>query len=417
MLENIKRYLEKKNLKFWTIGYNEIKKEEIYTIFDNVESNRKVEVSEFFITIFVDHENYTGESSLSLPIDCSDEDMKKEIDRAINSALIVKNEKYEIKQEKINYPVNKIKKVNMNKFHEKVKNALKDIKEVKVSSSEKFIQHSHTKFINSVGNSYEEESIKLILDMVFLAGKNLESESQFLRKGFSLEELNLEETIKSYANYAVDTLKSSLPETGKYNVIFAEEALEEFFSFFTFHALGSSFYNSYSIFKKGERVFDKGDGDELNIYCDPLIENREIVADSLGFLNKKFYVIKDSVLENVVANTKYSQYLKIPFTGSLTNVVIEGGKHKCYDLVEENTIIVARVSAFEPKEMTGDFSGEIRLGYLYKKGQYLPIKGGSFAGNLRELMPNVNLSKEIIKMNSYIGPMSVKLYGVNIAGK
>ncbi len=418
MIENIKKYLEEKNLKFWTIIYNEVKKEEIYTIFDNVESNRKVEFSNFLISIFIDHGNYTGESIFSLAADCTSESMKQEIDKAINSALLVKNEKYEIKQDKMKYPLSsKINTINMKEFHEEVKDSLKDIKNIKVSSSEKFIQHSYIKFLNSVGNSYEEEAQKLTLDMVFLAGDHLESESQFLRKGFSLEELSLKETIKRYAQYAVDTLESSLPQTGKYDVIFTEEALEDFFSFFTFHALGSSFYNSYSIFKKGERVFEKGEGDELNIYCDPFIENREVVADSLGFLNKKFYIIKDSILDNIIANTKYSQYLKVPFTGSLTNIVIENGKHSYNNLLKENTIIISRVSAFEPKEITGDFSGEIRLGYLYRNGNFLPLKGGSFAGNLKELMPNVNLSKEIIKINSYIGPKGVKLYGVNIAGK
>ena len=52
-----------------------------------------------------------------------------------------------------------------------------------------------------------------------------------------------------------------------------------------------------------------------------------------------------------------------------------------------------RFSTFEPNPITGAFSGEIRTGYFLKKGQKIPIKGGSVSGTMQEAFKKAFFSR------------------------
>ena len=66
--------------------------------------------------------------------------------------------------------------------------------------------------------------------------------------------------------------------------------------------------------------------------------------------------------------------------------------------------------------ITGDFAGEIRLGWYKDGDKLIPVTGGSISGNINEVHKEMYLSKEVQKLNNFIGPYSVKLFNVNIAG-
>lgn len=418
--EDIKRYLESKNLKFWTLSTLNAKRLELYTIFNEIESRRDVIVKTYKISIYVDHGSYTGNSSFSIPTSASLEEVKKSIDQAIEKAKMIKNKRYEIEQEEIEYKTEnyELNYNDMNQMIEQQKEALSNERDIKLSSSEYFINSHNIDFCNSANNSYSLTDSNLSVDLVLLAGKNMEVESQTLRNAKSLESLNMKDIISDYSKMAIDSLDAELPKSGKYRVVFTGEILEEFFSFFVMHSLGSTTYNNFSLFKKGENVFDLGNGDNLNISSNPHLKyGMSSKYDDLGFPLKPFDIIKDSKLESIIASYKYAQYLNLPFTGQLSNFVLKPGTKSYKELVEqEDTLLISRVSCFSPKEMTGDFSSEIRSAYLYKNGKHISLKGGSFSGNLRELMKSLQLSKETIYYNTYYGPKAIVLEGVDIAG-
>ena len=421
-IEIIKQYLDSKDLKFWTLNLIRGSRHELYTIFDSVESIRDVSSQSISISLYVDHEDsedkYTGESSFSVSFNSDIEEIKKGIDRSIAVASMVKNERYEIEQNDISYECRDhiLPKKTLLEVQQIQKDAMSKMKDVSLSSAEYFLRSSDRMFVNSAGNTYTIENSSLALDMVFLAGPNQEVESIVTRETKNSELLDIASIIEKYAQFTKDSLTAQLPKTGKYKVIFTGEVLEEFFSFFTFHALGSAHYNKYAIFNKGDKITTA----PLTIYSDPTLEDglSGSCADDLGFTLRKFNVIKDGVLENIVTSHKYSKYLEQPFTGGLTNVVVAPGEISFKDMVEqENTILIERVSCFSPKELTGDFSSEIRLGYIFKGGKMVPIKGGSFSGNIRDLIDSLSLSKDMIHYNSYYGPEGVCLEGVDIAGE
>ena len=66
--------------------------------------------------------------------------------------------------------------------------------------------------------------------------------------------------------------------------------------------------------------------------------------------------------------------------------------------------------------LSGNFSAEVRLGYIVKDGKKTPFKGGLFTGNIFKLLENCELSKELIEETGYKGPKSIKFYEGELVG-
>ena len=77
---------------------------------------------------------------------------------------------------------------------------------------------------------------------------------------------------------------------------------------------------------------------------------------------------------------------------------------------------LAAFSHFQMNPMTGNFAGEIRLGWYYDGKTRIPVTGGSISGNIREVQENMYLSKELQQDNNFIGPKTIQLYNVTVVG-
>jgi len=66
--------------------------------------------------------------------------------------------------------------------------------------------------------------------------------------------------------------------------------------------------------------------------------------------------------------------------------------------------------------LTGNFGGEIRLGWYFDGSNTIPVTGGSISGNIKDLQKEMYLSKELQKDNNFVGPKIVKLLNVSVAG-
>jgi len=73
-------------------------------------------------------------------------------------------------------------------------------------------------------------------------------------------------------------------------------------------------------------------------------------------------------------------------------------------------------SSFIVDGQTGDFGGEIRLGYLIEDGKKTPITGGSVSGKIMDLHTHMYLSLERQLVNRFSGPLKVQIYDVNVSG-
>ncbi len=74
-------------------------------------------------------------------------------------------------------------------------------------------------------------------------------------------------------------------------------------------------------------------------------------------------------------------------------------------------------ASYAPEGLSGNFTVEIRLGYLHKGRKKIPIKGGMFTGNIFQLIQNMKLSKEINEFQGYKGPEAVRFENAVVSGQ
>ena len=140
--------------------------------------------------------------------------------------------------------------------------------------------------------------------------------------------------------------------------------------------------------------------------------------DSDGFPGQRLVIIDNGVLQRFWARHRYAQYLQVPATGDFANIEIAAGSHPFATLFKDEGPLyhIVAFSAMSPDPITGDFVGEIRLGYELQGGQSRPIRGGSISGNLFAALSAAQLSRETVFLGNYLGPRGMRFPRITVAG-
>jgi PmbA protein len=133
-------------------------------------------------------------------------------------------------------------------------------------------------------------------------------------------------------------------------------------------------------------------------------------------------IVKEGNYDELIGTRRYYEYLGliekgIQPSGPLGNTRILPGKNNATDLMSGNKIVAVKLfSDWTTNPTTGDFACEIRLGEIRENGKTTSFKGGMLIGNYFKMLGQVMLSKEIMQINNYYGPMSARFENLQIAG-
>lgn len=412
----------------WLLFESNRTQHELYLIKNDTESVRTVNSTSYTLSVFVNKDDKTGTATRTFNKCIEDAELAKQISETVFAASLALNTKYDLPALKTNdteylsydptIKENPLKALNLMK--EMIVSTTNDEKEVELASSEIFVSLSKVRQLNSKGLDYSYFNSQITLEIVLLAGENdNQVESHLIRTERFISNFDLKHLIQRYSEYARNNLSAKIPESGKYSVIFTEEALSTYFDYYTSQASASSIYNKMSKFKLNEEVITESKGDKLTLSSDPSLPgglNTE-KYDYQGLLLEPFTFIENNEFTTIAGNQRYCQYLGTAPYGFVSNLIVKPGKLSFEELLEDNTLILARFSEFTPNTVTGGFSGEIRNGLLYKNGQFTPVKGGSVTGMMDTAMKEFYLSSEQVQTGSYNGPKYIKVCNLDIAGK
>jgi len=423
-----------KEIGSWNLTVNREERDELYLIFDTVEQKRRIEEVLYHIEILVHKEKekegkrFTGSSSFQALPGESESALQRKIDDAVTAASLALNPFYDYdefvpakeKAEICDPLIRSDRARAMDEMKEKIFDIMKANPDVRLASSEIFLTCIRQERFNSKGLSHTSDKSEALLETVFLTGEGEdEVESVLTREERFIKNIDLEKVMQKYIGFARDNLTAKLPKTGKYDVIFTEEALDNFFDFYISQLNASMKYNKMSVFSPGETIADEFSGDRLTLSFNPHIPGgyRSMDYDHYGTLTRKTEVIENGIVKGFSADRKYATYLNMPCTGSPGNTEVKTGSRSFKDLETEGTYVLSRFSTFTPNALTGAFSGEIRNGYVVKNGKRVPVKGGSVTGMMKEAMSRVFFSSEEVLRRSYKGPEYIKVLNVDIAGE
>ncbi|MDK2952516.1 MAG: hypothetical protein PWQ77_2181 [Kosmotogales bacterium] len=424
MIEKIMKLLKSAGVTCWKLREDLVESEEFFFIKTKTDIGRAKKVKKFELTVYKDFEEngekYRGSSAVSLsPIMNSDE-LKDSIKGAVMAAGFVKNPWYPIVPP---YTENFLSpEYELEDLSYDVVTAImgqKDHSSAWINSAEAFISRNTSRIMNSEGLDVSFSRYKTYIETIVSASGKEEVElyDQFLLS------VPKSEMIKKRISKMLDLVEersnaTSTPSLKTIPVILTGEPVKEVMRYYLMQTNANLKYNKISEANIGQSVQGKESGDKITLYILPEVENSyyggPVDNDGFKIVSKK--ILDNSVLKNYWGDMRYSYYLDINPTGGATNFKVSPGNLSTNEMRENRHLEVTHFSAVDVDETTGDFGGEIRLGWYFDGSKRIPVYGGSVTGNLKDLK-SLYLSKETELEGNYFGPCSLLVEGFNVSGE
>ncbi|MGV8103915.1 MAG: metallopeptidase TldD-related protein [Mesotoga sp.] len=424
MLEKIVKRLQKADINGWKIEEKSIEGQEYFFVKRELDLSRAKKVRHFDLTVYRDFyesgEKYRGSSSTRLSPTMSDDELQAAIDEAAFAACFVKNPWYPL----VSSSVERLGSHDRD-LQELSSNAMEAIFKADnregawLNSMELFITRSSHRIINSEGVDVSYTGYRTYIETIVNASGKEEVElyDQLL---LSLPEKRIiEERIHDLLAKAIDrSLAVSTPFLKAIPVILTGDPAKEVARYYLNQSSARMKYDRISQVEPGESVQGDERGDRINLSLVPDLEESYFSApfDEDGFKLSRRDIVKNGLLAGYWGNLRYSSYLGVETTGSAMNFSLLPGSVGIEEMRSRPHLEVPNFSAVEVDEATGDFGGEIRLGWYFDGTKRVPVTGGSITGNLRDI-ESLYLSREVELESDYLGPKSMMIEGFNIAGE
>lgn len=436
MIEAILYLLRKSNnIDDFIIHEHHIDRYEWYLLGNKLDMTREVELSEFLITIFTDDgpvgNKTRGRSMIMLHGNMGQEEIKESILRGIASAKAAKNPWYPIplpSTSKVKDPISSFNSIGHIPAMKNIKEALYRFDNqfgARINSSEIFLSKIKNRLINSRGVDLSCYVWSGMVEYIVNAGERGSNEIElYSMVEFSdIDKQTLSSKVIKQMDHAVDRLKAvPTPSLNQIPLILADEIASEIYRYWYYNALASFVYNDTNIFSINDNVFNgnmQSKGDMINLSLVPEVEGSplNIPFDHYGLVLKRVNIIDNNILKALIADSMYAHYLNIQPTGNMKLYEFNGGPASLSEkeLRFCDHIEIASFSDFFLNPTTGDFGGEIRLGYLSINGRKTPVTGGSMTGCIKNNSGKIKFSRELVNMNTCRAPKVCLVPFIDIA--
>lgn len=436
MIELIKEVLlEHNEIKSWKITEKNNKSNELFFIKRELHMNRAKNVTAFTVTVYKDFEengvSFRGSSTTKLHPTMDKEELSRSIEEAFFASGFIKNKPYplalanpttdfstvpELKSKFSTAPLSQWMPILASSLYH-----LDDYENGGINSSEFFLTNGTTRIITSEGIDVSFSGYKGEIEFITNWKETGEEIELYKRVQFSdLDENTLKAEIKQLLTYSKEKATASpTPSLGKHTILLTGEPVKELCNYYYTQASCQAIYDGTSTAKINENIQGSNvKGDFITLNLDPFVSNstESTPYDEDGFKLAPVTIFENGILKRYWGNVQFSHYLQVSPTGNIKNIVIEGGKSNLESFKEDPYLELVAFSDFQLNSLTGDFAGEIRLGWYYDGTTTKPVTGGSISGNIKELQEEMYLSKELQKDNSFIGPKTIKLLNVSVSG-
>ena len=405
--------------------------EELFLVKKELDTARSKDVQHFKVTVYKDFQDdgkkYKGSSTFDIHPSMNEDEIERAIKDNIFASGFVKNQYYELSNKdnkNIENIESKFSSMQLSDWMPKLTEALysNDVEEKGgINSAEIFLNKVYKRIITSEGIDKSFESYKGMIEFI-VTWKEEEEIELYKMLTFSDYEPNfISDSVKEMIFLAKERAKAKgTIKSGKYKVILRDEAVKEILKYYVDKTRVESIYNKISNLKIGDYIQgDKIKGDLINLELDPNFANSIYSEpfDGDGISLSKVNIIENGKLKRYHGDFRHSYYLDADITGNIYNFKIKSGTKNIVDMKNEEYIELVTFSDFQLDSVTGNFGGEIRLGWYFDGKDTIPITGGSLSGNINDIHSNMFLSKELQTSDGFIGPKAIEMFEVSIAGK
>ncbi len=292
---------------------------------------------------------------------------------------------------------------------------------VRPSSMELFCGEEWTTLENSAGLVAHGSATRISLLTLLLGEGSKPSERYSWVERRRASDLDVKDIVGRAAEEARDLTRAVVPPSGQYGVIIDADEIVGLMAPIETNASGEGLYQKSSRFEVGKPLpGEAAKGESFNMYSNAIAPYglTSYVFDGNGVAGRRVQIVKDGVFTQPWATKQFADYLHMTPTGGFANLEIPTGNTPLETLKngDGKVLYVRSFSWLTPDQQRGNFSSEVRVGYLYEKGVRTPIKGGSVSGSVFSALGAAHYAKEQVFRGDYLGPEGIRFDGLTVSG-
>ncbi len=426
MLEEIIELLNASEVSDYDIVEKNNISHQAYFVKQKLDQHRISTVQHVTLTVYMDQEvegkKLRGSAKKEIYQGETTEEIQNDINDLKKNALLAPSEYFELVSDvKANEPKEDTDLVGLLQTAVQAIQNIKDTDTESVNSYEVFVNETSYHVVNSQGVDISFSSIDEEIEIVinsFDGHHEIEIYHDTRFANTPLEEITKE--IEDVFKMAKDrTAAVPTKKSDGMTVLLSGQDKISFLSYFVRRTSTSSIYNRMSNVKVGDVIQTGDDCDKITLEIKKEIpgSSHNMPYSLDGLKAKDVTIINEGKYENLWGDAKTAYYLGIKDVAPGNNFEVKGGSLTREELTAEPYLEILETSGLVMNPMTGNFSGEIRLGYYFDGEKTVPVTTGSITGNINKVLNTIRFSKEQEQIDYCVMPKTIKLEGIAVAGE
>ena len=396
---------------------------ELFFVKGKLETVRRTSVCDREVTVYVDHEEFRGESQFPVYAYTTEDDLRRLIDEAAAKALLINNKHYTLPENETgDFEVeSNFCTQNIPDLAAEIAQAVFDANKVEkasLNSVEIFINEHFDSITNSRGIAKTQRRYDAMVETIPTYNGERESVELYHQYNFSsFDRDTIVREVKDMLLAAKARYEAITPDFDIDCPVILNK--QEVYELMGGIAIGLSFASVYSrsnLFKKGDAIQNDPTGDKIGITMAGAVEgniySRKFDADGLALRDTR--IVENGKAISYHGGNRYAQYLDEAPTGALACLCVDAGSMPSEDFDKGPYLEVISMSGLQVDFYSDYIGGEVRLAYYHDGEKITPVTGISITGNLREVLSSIRLSEQTAVQNGYVGPAKALLSNMKI---
>ena len=421
---NVEKILkENKSLDGYRINTSKTTSYENFYVKGKLETVRATETEDVNATVYTSHDGKTGVSSFNVPHSMDEKGLRTAAEKAAHRANLVFNEKFPLSEAgEVSREIHSdVKNYAPEVLSEKIADAVFSCEtgeEGRINALEIFIYKHENSVVNSNGVNKSETKYSVMVEAIPTWNENDESVELYEAIHFtSFDEDKLKAEIAEKMREVRDRKHAVLPDEKKFDfILFRKKEIAELLDNLAGDFNYRTVYSRSNVFKKGDLLQNNPTGDKLTITMQAEADGCRYSAlfDADGVTLKDKTVVKDGKVVSYYGGNRFGSYLKEEITGELSCIVVEKGSLTDSDLSGKKYLECVSLSGLQVDLFNDYIGGEIRLAYMHKGDEVVPVTGIAFSGKLSDALSTMRLSASVDVEENYVGPDMMTVEKMNV---
>ena len=392
---------------------------QLFYVLNKLETNRYTDNDDLSVTIYVEHDDKLGSSTLVLNAADDLSSIKKKIKEAIDTAQKVDNEPFELEKD-VDSSTKKVKSIDNRDLSDIALKAADAIIKADhfengwLNSIEVFAQKKQVELLNSYGVKRSFEKTTLEAEVIPTFKGEIEEIELYLHFEMMDEDYakitqRVEQVLKEAYYRSIAQKCDSLDV----DVLLSGEMRDLIFSSLAGDLNFASKYMKMNHYELNDELVPY----DLNLSVVGCLDGASHSApfDAHGSLIKDTTIVANGKVVQNWGDIRFGQYLKASHISGNANLVkvdcASSDKALAFPYLE-----IVNFSSPQLEENSGYCGGEVRLGLLHKsQDEIIPLTSFSISCNIYEAIKDALYSKEQETDECYCGPKYLRLKNVKIA--